>query len=155
MSTGALSFAQGPGGFGGQRGGPPFGQRKPPTEAEKEAARLRMGISKEQQAGIEAIFSDADGQVKEIFTKLREQQRQLHAIYEQYDFDRNAALALRKQVNATYRRIGQMHAENEEKLRKILNREQFDKMQAMLREQKEQFKREFEKRNPPPGSGHP
>jgi Spy/CpxP family protein refolding chaperone len=138
------------------RGGVGFGQfggPRQPTEEEKEKARLRIGITKEQQAQIEALFNDTDRQMREIMGRIRELSEQLRAEYDKYDFDRNLARSLRRQIMSQRWRVSNLHANNEEKLRKILNREQFDKLRALIKEQFPSRRREPDHRGGPPKPG--
>lgn len=130
-----------------------LGQRLP-TEEEKERMRQRIGITKEQQNQIEALFMQTEQQKREIGMRMRELFRQQYALYENYDFDREQATAIRKEIMSLHRRTLLLHAENEEKLRRILNRDQFTRLRAMLKEQREQWRRDWERRRGPgPGLG--
>src|SRR5690348_1432026 len=126
--------------LGAQRPGGPPG---PPSEEEKERIRGRLGITRDQQTQIEAIFADTGRQMREIDTRMRDLYHQLYAAYDAYDFDRNQAHALRKEIAGLYRRRMALHAENEEKLRRILNRDQFDRMRAMMREMRDKHRQEW------------
>lgn len=118
---------------GGQRG---------PTEEEREKIRLRIGITKEQQAQIEQLYAETDQQRREIGRRMGELFRQLYMLYENYDFDRNQARTIRRDLTNLHRRILWIHAENEEKLRKILTKDQFDKLRALMREKREEWRKE-------------
>lgn len=134
---------------------PSLGQRLP-TEEEKEKIRQRIGITREQQNQIEALFMQTEQQKREIGMRMRELFRQQYALYENYDFDREQATAIRKEIMSLHKRTLLLHAENEEKLRRILNRDQFTRLRAMLKEQREQWQRDWERRRRPgPGLGRP
>ncbi|HXG24294.1 MAG TPA: Spy/CpxP family protein refolding chaperone [Chthonomonadales bacterium] len=121
---------------GGQRG---------PTEEEREKIRLRIGITKEQQTQIEQLYVETDQQRREIGRRMHMLYRQLFTLYDNYDFDRNQARAIRRELTDLHRRTLWLHAENEEKLRKILTKEQFDKLRALMREKRDEWRREREK----------
>lgn len=125
--------------------------QRPPSEDEKEKMRVRMQITKEQQAQIEAVFTDEQKQERDIRTRERELWHQLYILYGQFDFDRNQALAIRKELGSLFRKRIMLHAETQEKLRKILTREQFDRMMAAMKEQREKWMKEHPR--PGPGGG--
>lgn len=132
----AAIVAQGPG------RGPRFG---PPSEEEKERFRIRIGISKEQQAEIDKVFRESDLQMQEIRKRSGELSRQLYSLYDIYDFDRGQAKTLRRELLMLHKRMADLHAENEEKLRRIMTREQFDRMRALVREEWDKRRKEWEK----------
>ena len=137
-----MAVAQGPGGPGG-----PGGRRfQGPTEEEKERNRIRIGISKEQQAEIDRVFHDSDQQMQEIRRKFGDLSKQLYTLYDSYDFDRGQANAIRRDLLRLHKRMADIHADNEEKLRRIMTREQFDRMRAIVRETMEQHRKEWEER---------
>lgn len=132
--------------------GPPGFQRGP-SEEEKERIRLRIGITKEQQQQIEALYMETERQKGEVFAKMRELYAQLESLYDAYDFDRNQARTLRREITRQHVQIMMIHLDNEEKLRRILTREQFEKLRAMMREAREKMRRDFDRRFPrPPGT---
>src|SRR5579872_539941 len=114
--------------FGGQRG---------PSEEDKEKARLRMGITKDQQAQIEKLFKDSEQKMRDLRTEMRGLYTELYDnIYGQYEIDHARANEVRKRILDLHRRMGDIHAHNEEMLRKILNHDQFEKMRALMRERR-------------------
>jgi Spy/CpxP family protein refolding chaperone len=134
VSTATIScavIAQGPP-PGGPGRGPRFGQG--PTEEEKERNRIRIGISREQQGEIDKVFRDSDQQMQEIRKRSGDLSRQLYGLYDAYDFDRVQAKAIRKELLMLHKRMTDIHADNEEKLRHIMNREQFERMRAIVKE---------------------
>jgi Spy/CpxP family protein refolding chaperone len=121
---------------GGQRG---------PSEEERERIRLRIGITKEQQAQIEQLYTETDQKRREVGIRMRELYHQLFTLYDNYDFDRNLARAIRRELTELHRRTLWIHAENEEKLRKILTKEQFDKLRTLMKEKLEEWRSRREK----------
>jgi len=118
-----------------------------PSEEDKEKVRLRIGMTKEQQSQIEALYAQSDQQRREIGLKMRDLFRQLEEdCYEHYDFDRSKATAIRKEIVGLHKRILLLRADNEEKLRRILNRDQFRRLRELMREQREQFRKQWERR---------
>jgi hypothetical protein len=130
------------------RQGPPAGGRRfqGPSEEEKERNRIRIGISKDQQAEIDRVFRDSDQLMQEIRKKFGDLSKQLYALYDNYDFDRAQAQAIRRDLLRLHKRMADIHAENEEKLRHIMNREQFERMRAIVRESMESHRKEWEER---------
>ena len=129
--------------------------QRPPSDDEKEKMRLKIGITKEQQAQFEAIFTDEQKQDREIRDKERELYGQLRKMYEDYSFDRNQAMSIRRELGGLYRKRLFLHSETQEKMRKILTREQFDRMTAAMKEMREKWMREHPRRGPggPPPNG--
>ena len=114
--------------------------QREPSDDEKERTRIKLGISREQQSQIESIFAESKRQEGEIHMKSREQYGLLFALYESYDFDRDQAKKVRREIGRlNYKRM-QIHAETQEKLRKVLSREQFDKMIQHGREMREKWR---------------
>jgi Spy/CpxP family protein refolding chaperone len=131
-------------------GGPPGFQRGP-SEEEKERIRLRIGITREQQQQIEALYMETERQKGEVFTKMRELYTQLESMYDVYEFDRDQARNIRREITRQHVKIMMIHVDNEEKLRRILTREQFEKLRAIMREGREKLRRDFENRFRKPG----
>ena len=90
---------------------------RPPTQEDKEKARLRIGITKEQQVQIEAIFTDTDKQMREIMGKLRDLSQQLYGELDNYDYDRNRVRSLQKNIMQQSWRMMRLRSDNEEKFR--------------------------------------
>src|SRR5437870_4512448 len=98
---------------------------QPPSPEEKERARLRIGITPQQQAEIENLFKQTGQERRAINARMHDLYHQLHLLYDAYDLDRRKARAVRDEIMTLNRRILTLHADTEEKLRRILNREQF------------------------------
>jgi Spy/CpxP family protein refolding chaperone len=146
--------AQGIDGHGPRPSGPPRPFFDSPEE--KERVRLRIGITKEQQAQIEAAHQELDQKRRELGARLWEQYRKLGAVYTAYDFDRQQAKAIRREIFSLHRQILDLHAENEERLRKILSKEQFERFQAVMKETFERLRNDrASRRGGPSGPGRP
>jgi hypothetical protein len=76
-------------------------------------------------------------------------------IYGEYDLPVARAAEVRREILDLHRRMGDIHAENEVKLRKILNREQFERMRALMREEHAKHPRGGRDRRPGPPPEHP
>ena len=123
--------------------------QREPSEDEKERTRIRIGITREQQKELEAALADARRQETEIHTKTRELYGQLFAQYDIYDFSRDDAKKIRREIGKLHHRRMLIHAETQEKLRRILTREQFDRMTQLTREKYEKWRKDHPRRGPP------
>lgn len=142
--------AAGQGGRDDQRGPGRSAQgRGRPTEEERERSRVKLGITRDQQNQIEALYDDYNRQMRDIMGKLREAYKALHTLYEAYDYDKEQARRLRREIVVQRRRTVELHATTEDKLRTILNKEQFERMRRMMREERERMMRRG--RPAPPG----
>ncbi len=119
---------------------PPGPGFHPPTEEEKAQIRARIGISVEQQQQIEAIYKNDFQQERELRTRMHNLYQQLSALYDNFDFDRKQAAALRRQIFQLYKQRLALHAGTQEKLRHVLSREQFDRLTAMTHEIRERMR---------------
>ena len=124
--------------------GPALRAQRPQSEEEKEKVRLRIGMTREQQAQIEALWAETDRQAKELGEKQSEYRKQLDSLYDQFDYDRTAASGLRREITILYRKRLLLFADNQERLRKILSKDQFERLCTMVREKREQQHREWE-----------
>ncbi len=105
-------------------------------EDDRERARRRIGITRDQQRRIEALYEDADEEKREIRRRLGDLYRDLDQAYDYYDFDRGRVRNLIGQVGGLQRRILDLHLNNEERLRRILSREQFGRLRTHLRRER-------------------
>lgn len=136
---------QPPGGRGsGRSGGPSWA-----SPAERERVRVRIGLSVEQGKRIEELHADFEKQRRALMTRRRDLYTRLRSVYEEYDFDRRVADGVRHQIVAIHEEQSRLMAQNEEKLRKIVTREQFAKMRDMMREERDSRGRG--RPGPPPG----
>ena len=132
--------------------GAAFAQREPSDE-EKERTRQKIGITREQQKELEAALAEARRQEGEIHAKSRELYGQLFAQYDIYDFSREDAKKIRREIGKLHHRRMLIHAETQEKLRRILTREQFDRMTQLTREKFEKWRKDHPRRGPSPFRG--
>lgn len=123
------------------RGGPPGDFRRGPSKEEKERARLRIGMTENQQAQIDALLADADRQRRPICERLGELYRERHQNFEQYDFDRSLEFSLRREIGQLQNQLMQVHLKTEEGTRRILTREQFRRLRALMKEGFEKHRR--------------
>lgn len=126
----------------GQRpdGGRRFGGPPQFTPEEKEKFRQKLGITVQQQEQMDGLFAESDKQRRVLGTRLRELFDQRQAVCDVYDFDRSREGSLRKEISQVYNQILKIHSDTEEKLRRILNREQFDRLVSLRKETMRTFR---------------
>lgn len=135
-----------------QRGqGGPHG----PSPEEKEKIRLAVGMSKDQQNQIEAIYAEGHRLEGESRKKSGELMKQLRKLTDSYSYDRKQAEAIRRELCDNYRQRLQIHADIQDKVRKVLNREQFDKLTELANARFEQMRKDWQQRRGPGGPGGP
>lgn len=141
---------------GGRRGPRPPGPRFGVSDAEKEKARQRIGITREQQQQLEALLEETGKQTRAVFEQLREKHEQLQAVYEAYEIDKNKERALMRDISRLRYRLLQIHSEHEAKVRQVLTKEQHERLRALMKEAMENARRAFPgpgRFGPPPPGG--
>lgn len=98
------------------------------NDDDDDRARKRLGITREQQNQIEALYRATDRQRRDLRTRLDTLYREMDRLYARYDFDRARARTLANEISTLRRRSLLLYTDNEEKLRRILNREQFERL---------------------------
>jgi Spy/CpxP family protein refolding chaperone len=124
----------------------------PLSPEERERFRQRLGITAQQQEQMEALFAEAHKQRRELGKKLWELFDQRNKVCDTYDFDRSKERALRAEILKVHQQLLKINLDTEEKLRRILNREQFEKLRAARAEAMQNMKkfRHRGERMPPP-----
>jgi len=134
------------------RMGPPGGPRWP-TPAEREQARNRIGITLEQEKRIDQLYLEFGRKRRAVTERLHALHGRLREQYDSYSIDRKRAAQVRAEILRVREQSLRLLEENEEQMRKILDRDQFTRMRAMMREEWE--KRRADRRNrgfgSPPG----
>ena len=97
-------------------------------ERRKERERKRLGITRVQQHLIAEHYKETDRERREIRKRLEQRERDLRRVYAVFDYDRQRANALMEEINDLRRRSMQLYANSEERLRRILTREQFQRL---------------------------
>ena len=133
----------------GQRpeGGRRFGQPFQFSPEEKEKFRQRLQISVQQQEQMDTLFAESDKQRRVLGERLRELFDQRQSVCDVYDFDRSREGALRKEISHVYNQLLRIHTDTEEKLRRILNRDQFERLRVLREETMRAFKAQMRKPN--------
>lgn len=93
--------------------------------------RRRLRLSEEQQEKIQKLYKDSDRRKREIDNLLKKLYRDLDKLYDQYDFDRGRVKTVSDQISEVRRRSLTLYRENEEKLRSILTRDQFERLRRI------------------------
>jgi Spy/CpxP family protein refolding chaperone len=110
------------------------------TEAQAQDAfgglRRRLRLSDEQQEKIQQLYRDSDRRKREIDELLKKLYRDLDKLYDRYDFDRGKVKNVSDQISDVRRRSLTLYRENEEKLRSILTREQFERLRNITQVKK-------------------
>lgn len=123
-----------------QQPGPHFGRQWPgsstpphtPTPEEREAARIRIGITTQQQAQIEQVFADSGKQRHAVGDQLRTLYDQYRELYDSYTIDHSREAKLRQAIAQAHGQMLRIQGNTETKLRDILNREQFDRLHVEM-----------------------
>lgn len=121
---------------------------------EREKFRIRVGMTPQQQEQLETLFKDVHKRRSDLFNRMRELFEEREKVTDDYEFDRKREKAIRNELGQINAQLLNLHTETEEKIRKILNKEQFDKLRAIRKEQKEKWMKERGTRGdrpPPPG----
>ena len=126
-----------------------------PTDEEKENNRKRLGISIQQQQQIDDLYKETGARMAEVRKAMGDRQRELWDVYGNYDIDEARARSLRMEIIKLHRKMGEIHADNERRLRQILSREQFGKLRELMKEQFEKRRQDFERRRGRPGGPPP
>lgn len=118
-----------PEGKQGRFGGPP-----PISAAEKEKNRIKIGLTVQQQQQLDAAFEEMGRQRQTLGRRMRELSQQRHELLANYNFDRKREKELRTETVQLYGKMMQLHTETDEKIRRIMTHDQFDRLQQMMRE---------------------
>lgn len=128
-------------------------RRPGPSEEDKEKARIRIGMTKEQQAQIEAVYAESEKKRREAMQELGEKHRQLQVLYDAYEIDKAQERAILRDIVSIHWRLLRIHSEDEAKIRRILTKEQHEKLRAMIKEAMEEARARWRSGPPRPPSG--
>jgi Heavy-metal resistance len=112
-------------------------QQPPPQQQHSRFHPQLIGITPEQQKELEAFFTSVGQQRREVGSRLKALYRQLEALYDSYELDLQRALDIRKQIVKQQERLLALHGDNEIKLRRILNAEQFARLRVQMKSWRE------------------
>lgn len=111
-------------------------------DGEREKARMQIGISVQQQEQLTRLYAEADKREKAIGKELHGLYEQQRALYSVYLIDHNQERELRKKIEQMHSQLLQLHADTEDGLRKLLTREQFERLNAALKDHRRGNRRE-------------
>ena len=104
------------------------------SEREREKARQQIGISVQQQEQLTRLYAEADKKEKAIGKELHDLYRQHRALYSAYSIDHAQERELRKKIEQMHSQLLHLHADTEDGLRKLLTREQFERLNAAVKD---------------------
>ncbi len=102
-------------------GGPPH----PPFD--REALFARLNLSAQQRTQLINLMNETEEKIRRLLTKLHEQRMQLIQLYQQYQFDEKTAQRIIQSINQTQAELLKTHHEHQKQLRRILDKEQFER----------------------------
>ena len=123
--------------------------QKGPSDEEKERNRIRIGLSKEQQSKLEALFKETGDQLQEVFKKQSEKRKELADIYKEYKYDKSRAATVQEELMQLRRQMTEISRRNEDRLRTIMKKDQFDRFQTLMQEEREKRNKERGERGRP------
>lgn len=116
---------------------PPRGRewRPPiPPSFDRESLFNRLNLTSQQRTRLTALMNKIEEKMRQLLTRLHEQRTQLAQIYEQYDIDERAAQRLQSNIHQIQGEILKIHHEHQKQLRKILDRDQFERWKGWWKE---------------------
>jgi len=113
-----------------------------------EGQQKQIGINSQQQKQLEDVFSKAGPKRRAIQARMHELYDELHQLYDTFTLDQKKAKALREQILEQQRQMMDLFAANEMQLRLILNPDQFQRLKALLKSEREQRQRDHNRRMP-------
>ena len=116
--------------------------QKGPSDEEKEKNRIRIGLSKDQQAKLETLFKETGEQLQEVFKKQGEKRKELAEVYKDYKYDKSKAAAMQEELMQLRKQMADISRRNEDRLRQIMKKDQFDRFQTLMQEKREQRQKE-------------
>ncbi|HSV75110.1 MAG TPA: Spy/CpxP family protein refolding chaperone [Chthonomonadales bacterium] len=100
----------------------------------RESARQRLGITREQQEQIEALWAQMDQARRENMQRLGALYMELGKAYDAFEVDDAQIRRIRRQILQTHKEGLERFSQSEDRLRSILTREQFGKLKTMMRD---------------------
>jgi Spy/CpxP family protein refolding chaperone len=114
-------------------------------DGEREKARQQIGISVQQQEQLTRLYAEADRKEKAIGKDLHDLYRQQRTLYSAYVIDHGQERELRKKIEQMHSQLLQLHADTEDGLRKLLTREQFERLNAAVKDRRRENRRDPER----------
>lgn len=98
--------------------------------------RRRLNLTDEQQKKIKTLYANSDRRKREIEERLNKLYTELDRLYDRYDFDAARVRAVTDEITEVRRRSLTLYMDNEEGLRRIITREQFDRLRDITKVRK-------------------
>lgn len=112
----------------------PGGQPTPPPPFDREALFAKLNLTAQQRTRLINLMNETEEKIRQLLTKLHEQRVQLMQLYQQYQFDERAAQRIMQSINQTQAELLKVHHENQKQLRRILDKEQFERWNEWWKE---------------------
>lgn len=109
---------------------------RPPVSPsfDRESLFNRLNLTPQQRTRLTALMNEMEGKMRQLLTRLHEQRMQLAQLYEHYDIDERAAQRLQSNIRQIQGEILKIHHEHQTQLRKILDRDQFERWKQWWKE---------------------
>ncbi|GBC94941.1 hypothetical protein HRbin16_00726 [bacterium HR16] len=101
---------------------------------DREALFARLNLTPQQRTRLTNLMNETEEKLRQLLTKLHEQRMQLMQLYQQYQFDEREAQRLIRSINQVQADLLRVHHENQKQLRRILDKEQFERWNQWWKE---------------------
>lgn len=95
--------------------------------------RRRLRLSDEQQKQIQQLYRESDRRKRENDERLKRLYSDLDRLYDRYEFDASRVREVTDEISEARRRSLTLYMDNEEKLRRIISREQFERLREFTK----------------------
>lgn len=113
---------------------PPRSMGGQPPPFDREALFARLNLTAQQRTQLVNLMNETEEKMRRLLTKLHEQRMQLIQLYQQYQFDEKTAQRIIQSINQTQADLLKVHHENQKQLRRILDKEQFERWNQWWKE---------------------
>lgn len=110
------------------------GQPLPPPPFDRESLFNYLNLTSQQRTRLTALMNEMEEKMRQLLTRLHEQRMQLGKIYEQYDIDERTAQRLQNNIRQIQGEILKAHHEHQKQLRRLLDKEQFERWKQWWKE---------------------
>jgi uncharacterized protein with von Willebrand factor type A (vWA) domain len=100
----------------------------------KEEFRQKIGMTEQQQEQMDKMFKETFQKRRDLGKKMRQQFEARQKVGNVYELDRAQLRQINNEIQRVNAQILALHVEAEEKIRRILNKDQFNKMIAFREE---------------------
>ncbi|MCL6473591.1 MAG: periplasmic heavy metal sensor [Firmicutes bacterium] len=104
-----------------------WGQPPPAPTFDREAMFNYLNLTAQQRTRLTALMNEFEEKMRQLLSRLHEQRMQLLKLYGQYQFDERAAQRIIQTINQTQAELLKMHHDHQKQLRRILDKEQFER----------------------------